>query len=95
MARGGMNRGAARDFMPPSEIPDARQTLVISGTADALVPSANASPLASRMPGAQTHRVHGGGHWCLLDRAAEVGPVIAAFLQPLEATAINQAAELG
>ena len=31
----------------------------------------------------------------LLDRAAEVGPVIAAFLRRLEITAINEAVELG
>jgi pimeloyl-ACP methyl ester carboxylesterase len=68
---------------------------VITGTADALVPAANASILASRMPRAQIHRVDGGGHLCLLDRAAEVGPVVAAFLGSLERTAINEVAELG
>ena len=51
-----------------------QETLVITGTADPLVPAANASILASRMPRAQIYRVHGGGHMCLLDRAAEVGP---------------------
>ena len=72
-----------------------QQTLVITGTADALVPAANASILASRMPRAQLHRVHGGGHLCLLDRAAEVGPVVSAFLRSLERTAINEVAQLG
>ena len=72
-----------------------QETLVITGTADALVPAANASILASRMPRAQIHRVHGGGHMCLLDRAAEVGPVVAAFLRSLERTAINEVAEFG
>ena len=72
-----------------------QETLVIAGTADPLVPSANASILASRMPHAQIYRVHGGGHLCLLDRAAEVGPIIAAFLRSLEVTAINEAVELG
>ena len=72
-----------------------QETLVITGTADALVPAANASILASRMPRAQLHRVHGGGHMCLLDRAAEVGPVVSAFLRSLERTAINEVAELG
>ena len=72
-----------------------QETLVITGTADALVPAANASILASRMPRAQIHRVHGGGHLCLLDRAAEVGPVVSAFLRSLERTAINEVAELG
>jgi pimeloyl-ACP methyl ester carboxylesterase len=72
-----------------------QETLVITGTADALVPAANASILASRMPRAQIHRVHRGGHMCLLDRAAEVGPVVAAFLRSLERTAINEVAEFG
>ena len=49
-----------------------------------LLPAANASILAARMPRAQIHRVHGGGHLCLLDRAAEVGPVVSAFLGSLE-----------
>ena len=64
-------------------------------TADALVPAANASILACRMPRAQIHRVHGGGHLCLLARAAEVGPIVTAFLRSLERTAINEVAELG
>lgn len=72
-----------------------QQTLVITGTADALVPVGNASILASRIPRAQTYTVNGGGHLCLLDRAVEVGPVIAAFLRSLEATAIDDAAQLG
>ena len=64
-------------------------------TADALVPATNASILACRMPRAQIHRVHGGGHLSLMDRAAEVGPVVSAFLRSLERTAINEVAELG
>ena len=72
-----------------------QETLVITGTADALVPAANASILAARIPRAQIHRVHGGGHLCLLDRAAEVGPVVSAFLRSLERTAINEVAQLG
>jgi len=72
-----------------------QETLVITGTADAVVPAANASILASRIPRAQLHRVHGGGHMCLLDRAAEVGPVVASFLRSLERTPINEVAELG
>ena len=68
-------------------------TLVITGTAeDAVGATANASILllASRMPRAQLHRVHGGGRMCLFDRAAEVGPVVSAFLRSLERTAINK-----
>ena len=72
-----------------------QQTLVIAGTADALVPVGNASILASRIPRAQTYTVNGGGHLCVLDRAAEVGPVIAAFLRSLELTSLDEAAQLG
>lgn len=60
------------------------QTLVVTGTADALVPPENATVLASRIPRARLHRVPGGGHLCVLDRAAEVGPVIAGFLRASE-----------
>ena len=59
-------------------------TLVVRGTADALVPPENATVLSSRIPRAQLYRVHGGGHLCVLDRAAEVGPVIAGFLRASE-----------
>jgi pimeloyl-ACP methyl ester carboxylesterase len=78
-----------------------QETLVIAGTADALVPFSNASVLASRIPRAQTYTVHDGGHLCLLDRAAELGPVIADFLhsleltESLEATSVDEAAQLG
>ena len=63
----------------------------VGGEGDA----ANARILASRIPQAQLHQVHGGGHVCLLDRAAEVGPVVSAFLRSLEHTAINEVAEFG
>ncbi|MBS1692805.1 MAG: alpha/beta fold hydrolase [Actinobacteria bacterium] len=72
----------------------AQPTLVIAGTADALVPAENAGILASRIPDARLHRVRGGGHLCLLDRVAEVGPVIADFLRASERTALDQAVEL-
>jgi poly(3-hydroxyoctanoate) depolymerase len=67
------------------------EALVITGTADALVPPENGNILASRMPRAQLYRVRGGGHLCLLDRVAEVGPVIANFLSSLEPAAIDEA----
>ena len=69
-----------------------QQSLVIAGTADALVPAANADILASRMPNARTHLVRGGGHVCILDRVAEAGPVIANFLNSSEPTAIDHTA---
>ena len=69
--------------------------LVVAGTADALVPFGNAGILASRIPRAQTYTVHGGGHMCLLGRAAEVGPVITAFLRSSESTTSDEVAQLG
>jgi pimeloyl-ACP methyl ester carboxylesterase len=72
-----------------------QQTLVITGTADALVPPENANILASRIPGARTYRVRGGGHLCLIDRVAETGPVVANFLRASEPAAVDQAVQLG
>ena len=73
-----------------------QQTLVITGTADALVPAANAGILACSMPRARIHCVQRrGGHLCLLDRAAEVGPVVSAFLSSLERAASNEVTKLG
>jgi pimeloyl-ACP methyl ester carboxylesterase len=69
-----------------------QQSLVIAGTADALVPPDNAHILSSRMPNARTYLVRGGGHVCMLDRVAEAGPVIANFLNSSEATAIDHTA---
>jgi pimeloyl-ACP methyl ester carboxylesterase len=72
-----------------------QQALVITGTADAVAPPENADILASRMPRAQTYRVRGGGHFCLLDRVAEVGPVIANFLRSSEPASGDEAVEFG
>lgn len=72
-----------------------QETLVITGTADTLVPEANASILASGIPQSQLHRVEGGGHMCLLDQAGKVGPVVAAFLHSLERTALDEVVEFG
>lgn len=67
-------------------------TMVIAGTADALVPVSNAATMASRLPHAQTYLVPGGGHLCALDRAAAVGPVIANFLRSMEPASHSDAA---
>lgn len=72
-----------------------RPTLVITGTADAVVPAANADILAAGIPHARLHRVHGGGHMCVCDRPAEVGSVIAAFLGSLQRAAGDEVGELG
>jgi len=58
----------------------ATPTLVVHGDADPIVPLLNARVLARLIPGARLHVVPGGGHLLLLDSAAEVVPVVAAFL---------------
>lgn len=55
-------------------------TLVLAGDDDPLVPLVNARMLASRIPGARLHVIRGGGHLALLTGAAELGPVVDAFL---------------
>jgi pimeloyl-ACP methyl ester carboxylesterase len=55
-------------------------TLVLTGDADRVVPAANARILAALLPNARLHVVPGGGHLCLLDRAAETAPVLRSFL---------------
>lgn len=69
-----------------------QRTLVIAGTADALVPADNADMLAAIMPDARTYLVRGGGHLCVVDRAAETGRIITNFLNASEVTAIDDPA---
>jgi len=57
-----------------------QETLVIAGTADALVPAANAAQLPALLPNARSHLIEGGGHLCVLDHAGQAGSLIAAFL---------------
>jgi len=55
-------------------------TLVLAGDRDPLVPPGNANVLAAGIPRARRHLVAGGGHLCLLERAAELAPVVDSFL---------------
>ena len=55
--------------------------LVLAGEADPLVPPANADLLMSLLPHARKHVVAGGGHLCVLDRAAELSPLLEEFLR--------------
>jgi hypothetical protein len=69
----------------------ASTTLAISMSLSECGPSSWA-----KMDVGRIREVHAaGGHLCLLDRAAEVGPIASAFLRSLERTAINEVAELG
>lgn len=56
------------------------EALVIGGSADALISPANTCLLTAWLPNARSHLVPSGGHLCILDRAAEVGPAIERFL---------------
>jgi pimeloyl-ACP methyl ester carboxylesterase len=53
---------------------------VLAGESDPLVPPANAQILARLLPSARRHIVAGGGHLFLLERAAELVPIIDGFL---------------
>ena len=57
----------------------AAPTLVLAGESDPLVPPGNAQILTRLLPHARRHVVVGGGHLCLLERAAELAPVIDRF----------------
>jgi pimeloyl-ACP methyl ester carboxylesterase len=56
-------------------------TLVLHGDDDPIVPLVNGRVLARLIPNARLHVVRGGGHLLLLDSAADVGPLITAFLR--------------
>ena len=55
-------------------------TLVVHGDDDPVVPLVNARLITCRMPDARLEVIEGGGHLLLLDSAAEVIPIITAFL---------------
>jgi len=57
-----------------------QQTLVLAGDDDPIVPVANGRILARCIPQAQLHIVRHGGHLFLLDSAAEMAGLVAAFL---------------
>ena len=56
-------------------------TLVIAGDDDPVTPLINHRVIASLMPRARLHTVHGGGHLVLVDSAHQMGPVITSFLR--------------
>ena len=57
-----------------------QQTLVLAGDDDLIVPVANGRILTRCIPQAQLHIVRRGGHLFLLDNAAEMAGLVAAFL---------------
>lgn len=58
----------------------AQRTLVVHGTADRVLPYANAEVLVERMPRAELVRLDGAGHLALLERPDEVNRAIVGFL---------------
>ena len=56
-------------------------TLVISGTADQIVPPENSRILAERIPGAQLIEMEGAGHGFLAEKAEETNSTVLAFLR--------------
>ena len=55
-------------------------TLVLTGSADPLVPAGNARILAQKIRGSTVHVMPDGGHLCLLQRAPEAAVVVNRFL---------------
>jgi len=56
-------------------------TLVVTGETDPIVPVGNGRILAALLPDARLHVVPAGGHLCLLERAAELAPLLRGFLR--------------
>jgi pimeloyl-ACP methyl ester carboxylesterase len=73
-------------WLPSVQIP----TLIVAGSADLVVPVANAYLLAGWLPRGHVHLVDGGGHLCPLDQPAEVGPVVAEFLRDWPTAALAE-----
>lgn len=67
----------AWDLLPDIAAP----TLVLHGTDDVMVPTANAPLLAERIPGARLHLHEGGRHGFFEEFATEVTPLIRDFLE--------------
>ena len=70
------NRHDAWDVLPLIQVP----TLVLHGTDDLMVPSANAPLLTGRIPGAVMHLHEGGRHGFFDEFAGDIVPVIDDFL---------------
>lgn len=70
-------RHDAWDLLPTITAP----TLVLHGTDDRMVPTANAPLTAERVPAARLHLVEGGRHGFFEEQATEVTPLVRRFLE--------------
>jgi len=68
------------DRLPAMRLP----TLVLVGTADKIIPSANSHVLADAIPGARLIEFGGAGHGFLVERAEEVNAAVLDFLKPYQ-----------
>ncbi|MBL7258579.1 alpha/beta fold hydrolase [Paractinoplanes lichenicola] len=71
------NRHDAWEALPLIQAP----TLVLHGTDDLMVPSANAPLLARRIPGATMHLYEGGRHGFFDEFSEDLAPVLDSFLE--------------
>jgi pimeloyl-ACP methyl ester carboxylesterase len=62
-------------------------TLVLSGTADIVMPSQNARVLVDGIPGARLVELEGAGHGFLVEKAGEANAAVLGFLQKHRASA--------
>lgn len=73
---------AARNHNAWHQLPQiVAPTLVVTGTADLLIPPGNSTKIAERIPGARLHLIEGAGHDFPADRPDETATVIAEFLR--------------
>jgi pimeloyl-ACP methyl ester carboxylesterase len=70
-------RHDAWDLLPSITAP----TLVLHGTDDRMVPTANAALIAERIPGAELHLHDGGRHGFFEEFATEITPLVRGFLE--------------
>lgn len=56
-----------------------QDTLILAGDDDPIVPLVNARIMARLLPSARLH-VYRDGHFCLITRADQLAPLVAAFL---------------
>jgi pimeloyl-ACP methyl ester carboxylesterase len=54
--------------------------LVISGSADAIVPVANSRNLAARIPNSELVQIEGGSHLFFIERAADFNRIVGEFI---------------
>jgi pimeloyl-ACP methyl ester carboxylesterase len=70
------------DRLPSIRVP----TLVLTGTADKVIPSANSRLLADTIPAARLIEFEGSGHGFLVERADEANTAVLDFLRPYRST---------